>query len=135
MDLYKKPYTIAVSNDGNGDFDTLVDALERVKALQNDESVVNDYDAIVVRLSAGRHLIKDTVIIDAETATGNIPLVIEGEKDGETTLDGGVQFVGGWTAYKDGIYKKQLDGVSVFRQLYVNGRVVFVRDIPTLRAI
>ena len=123
MNLYKKPYTIAVSIDGSGDFDTLTDALERVKALQKDTSVAENYDAIVIRLSAGRHLIKETVVIDADMATGTIPVVIEGAKDGETTLDGGVQFVGGWTAYKDGIYQKKIDGVSIFRQLYVNGKV------------
>ena len=120
VDLYDNPYTIEVTDDGDT---TLAQALEGVKALQNDASVTENYDAILIKLSAGRHLIEEPVVIDGETATGNMPIVIKGAADGATILDGGVCVSGGWTEYQDGIYKKQINGVEKFRQLYIDGEV------------
>ena len=120
VESYQTPYVISVNaNDGQ----TLEEALQSVKALQTDTHVTNNYDAIVIRLSAGRHAIEEEVTIDGDIATGNIPIVIEGATDGETVLDGGVQIKGGWTAHEDGIYKRQISGVEKFRQLYIDGEV------------
>ena len=122
VELYKEPYVIEVAKSG-GDFTNLADALERVKSLQTDEDIAKTSDSILIKLSAGRHLVEETIEIDADIATGNLPIVIEGATDGETILDGGKVVQGGWTAHKDGIYKTQVSGVNAFRQLYVNGAV------------
>ena len=123
VELYKEPYVVTVATDGSGDYATLADALAGVKVMRADEDIMKTCDSIVIRLEAGRHLITETVVIDEEIASGDIPVVIEGATDGETVLDGGIQVKGGWTAHGNGIYKKQVSGVEAFRQLYIDGNV------------
>ena len=121
MVFYQNPYRISVSTDGTGDFNSIPAALEEAKKLQNDASF-SSYDAIVVTLSEGTYLINEPIVIDAETANGTLPLVIEGAENGKTVLDGGVSFKGGWTMHDSakGIYKTQVSGLQSFRQLYID---------------
>ncbi|MBQ7924368.1 MAG: right-handed parallel beta-helix repeat-containing protein [Clostridia bacterium] len=125
VELYKNPYKITVATDGTGDYDNLPAALEQVKTLQNDTGITGSYDAILIALSSGKHLISEEITIDADIAAGNIPVVIEGSANGETVLDGGVEIKGGWSVYdsEKGIYKTPVSGLKPFRQLYIDDTV------------
>lgn len=132
VEVYKTPYTITVAQDKSGDFDTLEKALAKVKELQADANIIASHDAISIEMKAGRYRINEPIVIDGDTATGTLPIAINGATNGTTILDAGEQFSGGWTVHDKakGIYRKTLSNVENFRQLYVNDKVAIRSRFP-----
>lgn len=125
MKFYEKPYRIGVSvngsvvSDANENADDIYSALEIAKRKRAE--IGGEYDAISVTLAEGEYFLDKPIEITREYAdSSSLPLVIEGAGRDKVTLSGGKTFKGGWQIYDatKGIYKKSLDKMSAFRQLY-----------------
>lgn len=130
MKFYDNPYRIGVSADGNGvsgadeNADSIYSALEKAKSKRTEGS--GEYDAIVITLADGEYLLDKPLEITREHAdSSSVPLVIEGSGADKVTLSGGLTFKGGWQIHDsaNGIYKRKLEGVKDFRQLYIGDEV------------
>ena len=130
MKFYDNPYRIGVSADGSGvsgadeNADSIYSALEKAKSKRAEGN--GEYDAIVITLADGEYLLDKPLEITREHAdSSSVPLVIEGSGADKVTLSGGLTFKGGWQVHDsaNGIYKRKLEGVKDFRQLYIGDEV------------
>lgn len=80
-----------------------------------------DIDAIKVAI-IGQYT-ADTTICIKERFGENCPLVITSADEEMSVISGAEMFSGGWTEYKDGIYKKNIGADKSFRQLYINSEI------------
>ncbi len=123
---FSNPVTIYVdqgegtdTNDGKSR-ETAVKTME--KAIELASGIHSaDIDAIKVAI-IGQYTADTTICINSRFSE-NCPLVITSADEEMSVISGAETLSGGWTEYKDGIYKKNIGTGKSFRQLYINSEI------------
>ena len=107
------------TNDGKSR-ETAVKTMEKAVELASGIHSV-DIDAIKVAI-IGQYTADTTICINDRFGE-NCPLVITSADEEMSVISGAETLSGGWTEYKDGIYKKNIGTGRSFRQLYINSEI------------
>lgn len=85
------------------------------------------FEALKINLGAGVYEINNTLVFDREPKSG-LPIVFT--SNGNAVISGGKSFSGGFTYFKNGIYKRKIDAETPFRQLYADGEMCIRCSFP-----